>query len=356
MRCLMLDSILKQIEKISEEFYTLAKSRTNDLLMPYKAMGRLHDISERLCGIYGTLKPKVEKAAVFVMAGDHGVVEEGVSPFPQEVTGLMFKCFLNDMATVSVLAKKENVEIILSDIGSKFDSSVIKDYKNEFVVNKVVSGTKNFTKEPAMKRDEAIKSIEAGFEITDRYIKEKGLDIVITGEMGIGNTTPSAAIGSAITGLSVEVMTGKGAGLTNEGVARKIEVIKKGLALHKPDPEDPIDVLSKVGGAEIGAMAGTILAAAYNRIPVIIDGFISTAGALIAHKLNPIVREYMFAGHCSEEPGHIKMLEYLGLEPILNLKMRLGEGTGAVLALSIIKQAANMFVNVSTFEEAGIPR
>lgn len=352
----MVESILRDIKGLSEEFLKMAESRTANLLMPYKAMGRLHNISERLCGIYGTLKPKVEKAAVFVMAGDHGVVEEGVSPFPQEVTRLMFSCFLNDMATVSVLAKKESVEIVLCDIGSKADNLNIKEFKNEFVSRKIVNGTKNFTKEPAMSRDEAMKSIEAGFEITDKYIKDRNLDIVITGEMGIGNTTPSAAIGSIITGNSVEVMTGKGAGLTNEGVLKKIEVIKKGLELHKPDIDDPIDILAKVGGAEIGAMAGTIIAAAYNRIPVIIDGFISTAAALIAYRLNPLVREYIFAGHCSEEPGHIKMLEYLGLEPILNLKMRLGEGTGAVLALSIIKQAANMFVNVSTFEEAGIPK
>lgn len=352
----MLNEILSKIKPTSKDILQKAKEHTDNLLMPHKAMGRLHDISEQLCSIYGTLKPKIERAAVFVMAGDHGVVEEGVSPFPQEVTGLMFNCFLNDMATVSVLAKQENVSIVLADIGSKFDSSQIRDYKNEFVIKKIVNGTKNFTKEPAMTRDEAINCIEAGFEITNRYIREKNLDAVITGEMGIGNTTPSAAIGAVITGNSVEAMTGKGAGLSSEGLLKKIEVIKKGISLHKPDPNDPIDVLSKVGGAEIGAIAGTILAAAYNRIPVIVDGFISTAGALIAYKLNPIVKEYMFAGHCSEEPGHIKMLEFLGLQPILNLKMRLGEGTGAVLALPIIKQAANMFVNVSTFEEAGIPK
>ncbi|MCX8083468.1 MAG: nicotinate-nucleotide--dimethylbenzimidazole phosphoribosyltransferase, partial [Calditerrivibrio sp.] len=340
----------------SLEFLQKAKNRTDNLLMPHKAMGRMHDISEQLCSIYHTLTPKIEKAAVFVMAGDHGVVEEGVSPFPQEVTGLMFNCFLNDLATVSVLAKFEGIDIILADIGSKYDSSNIQKAKNEFVLRKVVNGTKNFTKEPAMTKEEAQKCIETGFEITSKYIKEKNLDIVLTGEMGIGNTTPSSAIGAVITGNPVEIMVGKGAGLSAEGVSKKIEVIKKGINLHKPNPNDPLDILAKVGGAEIGAIAGTIIAAAYHSIPVIIDGFISTAGALIAYKLNPIVKEYMFAGHCSEEPGHIKMLEYLDLTPILNLKMRLGEGTGAVLALPIIKQAANMFVNVSTFDEAGIPK
>lgn len=351
----VLENFLKNIEKADNEFLERASERNDNLLMPFRAMGRLHEIAEQLCSIYRTLKPEIKKAAVFVMAGDHGVVEEGVSPFPQEITGLMFKCFLDDLATVSVLAKKENVDLILADIGSKFDSSNIKNYKN-FVVKKIVSGTKNFTKEPAMTREEAIKTIEAGIEITLKYIKEKNLDIVITGEMGIGNTTPSAAIGSVITGLPVEEMTGKGAGLTEEGVLKKVDVIKRGIQLHKPDRHDPIDVLSKVGGAEIGAIAGIIIAAAYSKIPVVVDGFISTAGALIAYELNNDVKDYMIAGHCSEESGHIKMLEYLNLKPLLNLNLRLGEGTGAVLALPIIKQAANLISNVATFAEAGIPK
>jgi len=351
-----LDEILNQIAPIDENFRIKAVERNDNLLMPLRAMGRLHEISEQLSAIYRTLKPRIEKGAVFVMAGDHGVVEEGVSPYPQEVTGLMFNSFLNDLATVSVLGKKEGLEIILADIGSKYDPSNIVNKKNEFVVKKVIWGTKNFTKEPAMTREEAIRSIEAGVEITLKYIKDKNLDIVITGEMGIGNTTPSAAIGAVITDSRVEEMTGKGAGLSSEGVKRKIDVIKRGLEMHKPDPEDPIDTLSKVGGAEIGAIAGIILAASYSKIPVIIDGFISTAGALIAYKLNPATKGYMIAGHCSEEPGHIRMLNYLNIKPILNLNMRLGEGTGAVLALPIVKQAANMISNVATFEEAGIPK
>ncbi len=347
--------IIEKIEPASEEFYKRACERNANLLMPSRAMGMLHEIAEKLCSIYRTLEPKIEKSAVFVMAGDHGVVEEGVSAYPQEVTTLMFKCFLNNMATVSVLAQKENIDVVLVDVGSKFDGLNIEG-QNFFVQKKVVKGTKNFTKEPAMTYGEALKTIEVGFEVTDKFIKDRKLDIVITGEMGIGNTTPSSAIGAVYTGKPVEMMTGKGSGINNETVRRKIEVIEKAIKLHKPDPKDPIDVLSKVGGAEIGAIAGTILAAAFNKIPVIIDGFISTAGALIAYGLNPKVRDYMFAGHCSEEPGHIKMLEYLNLKPILNLNMRLGEGTGAVLALSIIKQAVNMFLNVSTFDEAGMPK
>lgn len=350
----MLEDLLKSIEEPNDEFLKKASERNDNLLMPFRSMGRLHEIAEQLCSIYGTLKPEIKRGAVFVMAGDHGVVEEGVSAFPQEVTGLMFNAFLNDLATVSVLAKKEGLEVILTDVGSRFDSSLVKSKKNAFLIKKVVDGTKNFTKDPAMTRDEAIKTIEAGIDVTLKYIQEKNLDIVITGEMGIGNTTSSSAIGAVITVCKVEDMVGKGSGISDERLKRKIEIIKKGIALHKPDPNDPIDVLAKVGGAEIGAIAGTIIAAAYSKIPVAIDGFISTAGALIAYKLNPNVKKYMIAGHCSEEPGHIKMLNYLKLKPILDLNMRLGEGTGAVLALPIIKQAANLISNVATFEEAGI--
>ncbi|MEF3254457.1 MAG: nicotinate-nucleotide--dimethylbenzimidazole phosphoribosyltransferase [Deferribacterales bacterium] len=351
----MLNDILVKIEKPSAEFLQKGKDRNAQLLMPPRAMGRLHEIAEQLCSIYSTDKPVVERSAVFVMAGDHGVVEEGVSPFPQKVTTLMFNSFLNDLATVSVLAKKENVNVILVDVGSKFTQTDFnKPIKNIFISKKVLFGTKNFTKERAMSVDEAIKTIEVGFEVADHFIKKEKLDIIITGEMGIGNTTPSAAIGAVVTGNDLELMTGKGAGLDDEGLRIKIEAIKKGLELHNPDPKDPIDILSKVGGAEIGAIAGLILAAAYNKKPVIIDGFISTAGALLAYLLNPITRDYMIAGHCSEEPGHIKMLDFLALKPILNLNLRLGEGTGAVLALSIIKQAANMFNNVGTFADIGL--
>jgi len=350
----VINNIVKNIKTPSRKYLHLAKSRSGKLLMPPMAMGRMHEISERLCSIYESLKPEIRNSAVFVMAGDHGVVEEGVSAFPQDVTRMMFNAFLNDQATVCILAKHENTKVILSDIGSKFDTSNISQFKNEFVSKKIVNGTKNFTKEPAMTRDEAIKCIQTGAEITLNYIKKLNLDIVITGEMGIGNTTPSAAIGTVVTNSTVEEMIGKGTGLSEEGVLRKTEAIKKAISLNNPDLNNPIDILSKVGGAEIGAIAGTILAAALSKIPVIVDGFISTAAALIAYKLNPDVKEYIFAGHCSEEPGHKKMLEFLQSEPVLNLNMRLGEGTGAVLALNILKQAANMISNVPTFEEAGI--
>ncbi|MGA1846297.1 nicotinate-nucleotide--dimethylbenzimidazole phosphoribosyltransferase [Deferribacter abyssi] len=350
-----LQEIISKIEPIDKETFEKAKERTSQLIMPPRAMGMLNDISERLCAITSNMKPEVDKRAVFVMAGDHGVVEEGVSAFPQQVTCEMIKAFVNGIATITVLARQNNCAVVVADVGSKceIDEKELSG-KNKFIVKKVKYGTNNFAKEPAMTRDEAIQSILAGFEIASKEIKEQKLNLVATGDMGIGNTTPSSAIGSVITGNSVEIMTGKGTGIPSEMLKKKIGVIKKGIEFNKPNPEDPIDVLSKVGGIEIGAIAGVILAAAYHKIPVIIDGIISTAGALIAYKLCPTVIEYMFAGHKSEEPGHIKMLDYLGLKPLLQLNMRLGEGTGAVLAIHILDAAARIIKEVATFSEAGV--
>lgn len=351
-----MEKIISSIRKIDESVLKEAQERTANLIMPLRAMGRLNELSEVLCSIYGTLMPVVENCGVFVMAGDHGVVEEGVSLFPQVVTCEMIKAFLKGYATISVLSKYEGCRIVVSNIGARCTFDKIDCNFGDYVSKNVVKGTKNFTKEPAMTRQEALDSVKTGFEIADEYIKRYKLHLLATGEMGIGNTTPSAAIGSVITGVSVEEMTGKGTGISNETLLKKIEVIKKGIALHEPDKNDPIDVLAKIGGAEIGAIAGSILAAGYNRIPAVVDGFISTAGALLAVKLSPNVRDYIIASHCSEEPGHKKMLEFLDKRPLLNLGLRLGEGTGAVLSMPIIKQAINMIKNVATFAEAGVSK
>lgn len=349
-----MEKIISSIRKTDESVLKEAQERTANLIMPFRAMGRLNELSEELCSIYGTLTPVVENCGVFVMAGDHGVVEEGVSLFPQVVTCEMIKAFLNGYATISVLSKQENCKIIVSNIGTKCTFDKIECSFGDYVSKNVVRGTKNFTKEPAMTRQEAIKSVKTGFEIADEYIKRYKLHLLATGEMGIGNTTPSAAIGSVITGNSAEEMTGKGTGISDKNLLKKIEVIKKGIALHQPDKNDPIDVLAKIGGAEIGAIAGSILAAGHNGIPAVVDGFISTAGALIATELSANIKDYIIASHCSEEPGHKKMLEFLSKKPLLTLGLRLGEGTGAVLAMPLIKQAANMIKNVATFAEAGV--
>ncbi|WP_022670239.1 nicotinate-nucleotide--dimethylbenzimidazole phosphoribosyltransferase [Hippea alviniae] len=349
------NELIVSIKKPDEKILKKAQERTSQLIMPFRAMGKLNDISERLCAIQETLKPSTDKRCVFVMAGDHGVVEEGVSAYPQVVTCEMVKAFIAGIATITVLARQNNAKVVVCDIGTKceFDEKEI-DGENEFISRKVKNGTNNMTKTAAMSREEAIDAIMVGFEIADEKIKSEGLNLVATGDMGIGNTTPSAAIASVILNKSPEEIAGRGTLISDDAYSRKIDAIKKAIELNKPDKNDPIDVLSKVGGLEIAGITGVILAAAYNRIPVIIDGFISTAAALIAYELNESVKDYMFAGHLSEEKGHKLMLEYLGLEPILRLNMRLGEGTGATLAMHIIDAAARIIKEVATFEEAGV--
>lgn len=352
----MIKEIVKKIQPIDEEFVKKGRSRTENLIIPYRAMGLLNDISEQLCGIYRTCDIEIERGAVFVMAGDHGVVEEGVSAFPQVVTCEMIKAFLNGEGVISVLAKKEECKVVVCDIGTKCQFQNITSSYGDFVSKKVVHGTKNFLKDLAMTRSEAENSIIAGFELADEYILKHKLQIVATGDMGIGNTTPSSAIGVVFTGESADKMTGRGTVIDDATLYKKIKIIETAINIHMPNKNDPIDVLSKVGGAEIGGIAGVILAAAKNRVPVIIDGLISTAGALIAYNLNKNVSDYIFAGHISQEPGHKIMLKYLAKKPILDLDLRLGEGSGAVLAMSIVKQAANMFCNVSTFDKAKVSR
>jgi len=352
----LIEKIVKEIQPIDGEFVKKGRSKTENLIIPYRAMGLLNDISEQLCGIYKTCDIEIKRGAVFVMAGDHGVVEEGVSAFPQIVTCEMIKAFLNGEGVISVLAKKEECKVVVCDIGTKCQFQNITSSYGDFVSKKVVHGTKNFLKDLAMTREEAENSVIAGFELANEYIIKHNLQIVATGDMGIGNTTPSSAIGVVFTGESADKMTGRGTVIDDATLYKKIKIIETAINIHMPNKNDPIDVLSKVGGAEIGGIAGVILAAAKNRIPVIIDGLISTAGALIAYNLNKNVSDYIFAGHISQEPGHKKMLEYLGKGAILDLNLRLGEGSGAVLAMSIVKQAANMFCNVSTFDKAKVSR
>jgi nicotinate-nucleotide--dimethylbenzimidazole phosphoribosyltransferase len=290
------------------------------------------------------------------MAGDHGVTEEGVSAYPQEVTGQMIGAFLNNMATINALAKNNNVKIFVTDAGTKHDFKDINvDNKNFFFQRKIRKGTNNFSKENAMTLQEAKQSILLGFDIASEQIKKYNLNLIATGDMGIGNTTSSSAIGCAILKENPEIMCGRGTGIDDKTLQTKINIVANALAKHNLfETKNPIEILSSVGGFEIGAIAGTILAAAHNEIPVVIDGVISTAGALIAFQLCNNCKDYMIAGHKSVEPAHTKMLEYLGLNPILDLNMRLGEGTGAVMAIPIIESAACVIREVATFEEAGV--
>jgi nicotinate-nucleotide--dimethylbenzimidazole phosphoribosyltransferase len=289
------------------------------------------------------------------MAGDHGIAGGGVSAYPQEVTGAMVQTFLADGAGINAIAKQAGANVWVVDMGiiPQLEAGAMPG-AGGFLVKKIARGTKNFAEGPAMTRREAQRAIETGFQVASDLFGS-GAGILGTGDMGIGNTTPSAAIGAVVTGASLADMVGRGTGVDDDGLQRKIALIQEGIDVNRPQKSDGLDVLSKVGGFEIGGIAGLVLAAAYHRRPVVIDGFISTAGALIADCLCARVRDYMFAGHRSEEPGHTRMLQHLNLEPILDLGMRLGEGTGGALAMGVIEAAARMFREVMTFEQAGVP-
>ena len=349
-----LAEIIDGIKPVDQKWIEKAQERTAQLVMPTRALGRLHEISERLCGIQQTLQPTIDKKAVLIMAGDHGVVTEGVSAYPQEVTPAMVQTFLAGGAGINAISRQVGADVWVVDMGiiPQLEVSGMPG-ADRLIVAKIGNGTANFTKGPAMSRRDAEKALQVGFKQASKLI-EAGADLLGTGDMGIGNTTPSAAIGAVFCGASPDEMVGRGTGVDDAGLARKRDIVRQAIEVNTPDPKNGLDVLAKVGGFEIGGIAGTILAGAYHQRAVVMDGFISTAGALIAHALCPTVKDYLFAGHCSEESGHRSMLKYLGLEPILDLGMRLGEGTGAALAMGIIDGAVRMFKEVLTFEEAGV--
>jgi nicotinate-nucleotide--dimethylbenzimidazole phosphoribosyltransferase len=352
---LSLQEIIDGIHPLNREAFEKARARTGQLVMPPRALGYLHAIGEQLCGIQGTLRPSVRDKAILVMAGDHGIVAEGVSPYPQAITGAMIQTFLAGGAGINVIARRVGAEVWVADMGiiPELDAASMPN-SSRLLVRKVAPGTANFARGPAMAPEQAHKAILTGFELASSLIR-KGVDLLGTGDMGIGNTTPSAAIGAVITGKSLEEMVGRGTGIDDLGLVRKRDAIRRGLELNRPDGQNGLDVLAKVGGFEIGGIAGVVLAGAYHRKPVVIDGLISTAGALIAHVLCPKVADFLIAGHCSEEPGHRHMLNHLKLRPILDLGMRLGEGTGGALAMSLVEAAVGVITEMMTFAEAGVP-
>jgi len=327
-----------------------AEARQKNLTKPPESLGRLEEISIQLAGMKADPLPMVNRKAVIVMAADHGVVLEGISAFPAEVTPQMVINFLNGGAAINVLARQAGASVTIVDIGvaSDFDPSL-----PGLLRCKVARGTRNMAKGPAMTRDEAIKALTVGMDVLAQ-VAEKGLDLVATGDMGIGNTTPSSAIVAVMTGLPVAEVTGRGTGLDDAGLEHKIKVIEKAIALNKPNPKDALDVLCKVGGLEIAGLAGVMMAAASRRIPVVVDGFISTAAAMIAVGLVPDVKNYLFGAHNSVEIGHRAMLKHLGLNPLIDFNLRLGEGTGAVLAFHLIEAASRILREMATFAEAGV--
>ncbi len=304
-----------------------------------------------MVAISGNPEPDVSKKVIFTFAGDHGVTEEGVSAFPKEVTPQMVFNFLSGGAGINVLARHAGAEVRVVDVGVDYDFGDAKG----LISKKVARGTRNFANGAAMSRDEMLAALRVGIELADKC-KDEGVALVGTGEMGIGNTTPSSAIIAAISGIPVQELTHRGTGINNAALQNKIRVIEKGLAVNNPDPNDPLDVLAKVGGLEIAAIAGLVLGCAANSIPVVIDGFISTAGALIASQLHPNVRDYIFAAHQSVEIGHSFMLKQIGAEPMLDLSLRLGEGTGAALAMTLIDAGVKILKEMATFEQAGVSK
>ena len=343
-----IDGTVAKIPPLDTAAMQAARARQDILTKPQGSLGRLEEISIRIAGIQGRPCPEVSWKAVFVMAGDHGCVAEGVSAYPQEVTPQMVANFAAGGAAINVLARHVGVRVIVVDMG------VAGECRSEKVLSrKVAPGTRNLTLGPAMSAAEARQCLETGIELLESELS-RGLDLVGIGDMGIGNTTPSAAIIAAITRRSPRDVTGRGTGIDDARLATKISVIERALAVNEPDPSDALDVLAKVGGFEIGGLAGVILAAAAYRIPVVIDGVISSAAALIATTLAPQSRDYLTAGHLSVEPGHGAALEYMKLEPVLDLGMRLGEGTGGVLAMSIIEAAVKTLNEMATFHEAGV--
>ncbi|HEY7745546.1 MAG TPA: nicotinate-nucleotide--dimethylbenzimidazole phosphoribosyltransferase [Desulfuromonadales bacterium] len=348
-RDLTLDATLSNISPVNAEKLAAIQDRLNRQAKPQGSLGRLEEFARRFVAITG--RDSVQKKVVFTFAGDHGVTEEGVSAFPREVTPQMVFNFVEGGAAINALARHVGAEVIVVDMGVDHEFTPM----NGLMLKKIGRGTANLAKGPAMSRQEAIRCLETGIEIA-ASCRDAGIDLVGTGDMGIGNTTPSAAIAAVFTGLSVPQVTHRGTGIDDAALANKIRVIEEGLRVNAPDPADPVDVLAKVGGYEIGGIAGLLIGCAALGIPVVVDGFISTAGAMIASELHPHVRDYLFAAHRSAEIGHAHMLERIRLRPMLDLDMRLGEGTGAALAMGLIEAALCALREVKTFDEAGVAR
>ncbi len=343
------EQTLQQIKPLDEEVMEKTQARLDDLTKPVGSLGMLENIAKQIAGITGSVVPELPKKAAILMAGDHGIVKEGVAPFPQEVTPQMVLNFVNSGAAMSVLTRHENAKLYVVDIGVASD---LPDVPN-IIKRKVAYGTKNMAEEPAMTYEEATQAVEVGIDIAEMVIR-KGAGIIAIGEMGIGNTSPSSAIIATYSNLPVKNVVGRGTGVDDGKLKIKIAAIEKALTVNKPNPKNPLDVLSKVGGLEIAGLTGVILACAANRVPVIIDGFISGAAAVIAKEMSPLAVNYMLGSHLSEEPGHKIILDFLGIKPILMMNMRLGEGTGAALAMNVIDASLKILKEMSTFSEAGV--
>lgn len=340
---------MNKIEPSDQMAAAQAQIRLDSLTKPPGSLGILEEAAIKLAGIQGTPQLELGKKVVMVMAGDHGVVAEGVSAFPQEVTPQMVLNFLYEGAAINVLSKHAGAKVVVTDVGV-IGKAVEHPKLN---IRKIREGTRNMAREAAMTEAETLAAIEVGIELVNQEIDE-GATIIATGEMGIGNTTPSSALLAVLAGADIDVVTGRGTGINEQSLLNKRRVIRQAVLINEPDPARPLDVLAKIGGLEIAALTGVILGAAARKTPVVVDGFISTAAALVAYKLKPEIIDYLFASHLSQEPGHKIALEYMGLKPMLYLDLRLGEGTGAVLAFNLLEAAVKIINQMATFEQAGV--
>ena len=336
------------IRRLNHDMKLQAFARLDSLIKPIGSLGRLEDIAAQIVGITGKMENKFTKKCVIIMCADNGIWEEGVSACPQEISALQTVNFTKGFCGINVLSRHAAMDLRIVDIG------INAEIDHPGVINKKISkGTGNIAKGPAMTRDEAVQAIEVGIEIVAELVNQ-GYDILGTGEMGICNTSTGSGILMAFTGCDADAAVGKGAGLTEAGYANKKRAIERALEINQPDKDDALDVLSKVGGLDIAGLVGCYLGAAYYRVPIIIDGFISAAAALTAYRINSLTKEYMIPSHHSAEPGFRLLMQELGVEPLLNLNMRLGEGTGCPLALNIIEAATKILSEMATFEEAAL--
>jgi nicotinate-nucleotide--dimethylbenzimidazole phosphoribosyltransferase len=315
---------------------------------PRRSLGMLEDLACRLAAIYRTSSPAVPAKAVVVMAGDHGVAEEGVSAYPAEVTGQMVQNFAAGGAAINVLARQAGARLVVVDMGTK--SGTLPEGVRD---RRLGRGTANMTRGPAMTRNNAVVALETGIQIANEFISD-GIGMIAVGDMGIGNTTSASAVTAVLTQTPIDQVTGWGTGIDQDRLGRKIGAIQRALEVNKPDPHDPIDVLTKVGGFEIGGLAGVMLGAAVHKVPIMLDGFITGASTLIAVGLCPGLRDYLIVGHRSQEPGHGVILRHLNFRPLLQLDMRLGEGTGAVLAFHLVDASLKILAEMATFSSARV--
>jgi nicotinate-nucleotide--dimethylbenzimidazole phosphoribosyltransferase len=344
-----LDEILTQIRPLDRSSERATQERLDSLTKPLGSLGKLEDLARRIAVIQGKVPPRLGRKLLFVFAADHGITQEGVSAYPKDVTAQMTYNFLNGGAAINVLARHYGVDTEVVDVGVDCEFGEPRGLRN----CKVRRGTANFARGPAMTRDEAARSVKLGIELA-REAAAENVFLLGAGDMGIGNTSSATAILCAMTGTAPDAAVGRGTGIDDATLARKIAAIEKGLDINCPDPDDALDVLAKIGGLEIGAMTGVILGAAAFRLPMVLDGFIAGAAALLAQRLSAHVREFLFASHLSAEKGHGLMLDELKVTPVLDLQMRLGEGTGACLLMGLIEAAVKIMGEMATFESAGV--